>query len=89
MKRVSLTEVAKKTIEDRREAFIHGDTAKPLKSNRGIEVKRDATKKASCYIPVDLWLKYKAYELDQVRKGKPVSLNGLINELLSDKLKNY
>jgi hypothetical protein len=88
MKRASLSEVAKKSLDEKKEAFIHGN-AKPLKSNRGIEVKGDATKKASCYIPVTLWLKYKTYELDQIRQGKPVSLNGLINELLTDKLKNY
>lgn len=89
MKRASLTEVAKKSLEEKKEAFIHGETAKPLKSNRGIEVKGDTPKKASCYLPVELWLKYKAYELDQARQGKSVSLNGLINELLANKLKNY
>ena len=93
MKRVSLTEASKRSLEERKEEFIHGkDTAKSLKRYRGIEVKRDTikeTKKASCYIPLDLWLKYKTYELNQVKQGKSVSLNGLIIDLLQDKLKNY
>jgi hypothetical protein len=89
MKRASLTDVANKSMAEKKEAFIHGDTSKPLKGNRGIAVKGDTVKKASCYIPITLWLQYKTFELEQVRKGHPVSLNGLINELLADKLKNY
>jgi hypothetical protein len=39
-------------------------------------------KKASLYIPMSLWLKYKAYEYNQLLIGKPTNFNNLINELL-------
>jgi hypothetical protein len=92
MKRVSLTEASKKSLEERKEEFIHGkDTSKPLIKAKPLKPNYtdQEIKKASCYIPLDLWLKYKAYELSQVQQRKSVSLNGLINDLLQEKLKNY
>ena len=46
-------------------------------------------KKTSCAIPGALWVKYKTYELEQVKQGNHVSLNGLIVALLIEKLKTY
>lgn len=43
-------------------------------------------KKASAYIPYDLWVAYKEYELEQAKKGIKTTLNGLICELLMDRL---
>ena len=88
MKKASLSDKAK---------FVYGDTAKPLKPNRGLdekpnrglEVQAKEIKKASCYLPVDLWLKYKAFELDQAKEGNSISLNSLIVKLLTERLKNY
>jgi len=77
MKRKSLKEAADQ------DTFVHG---KPLNLSRGIEVN---IKKTSCYLPVDLWLKYKAYELDQAKAGESVSLNRLMIELLTEKLRKY
>jgi len=46
-------------------------------------------KKTSCAIPGALWIKYKTYELEQVKQGNHVSLNGLIVALLNEKLQTY
>ena len=43
----------------------------------------------TCYLPPALWVKYKAWELDQVKEGKSVIFNKLIISLLEDKLKHY
>lgn len=101
-KKTSLKDVTRKNLEAK-EAFIHDD--KPLKEDKGLEVKtkkartvkknipspdeRIAVKKASCYIPVSLWIKFKTYELEMVKQGKSVNLNRLLVDLLEKKLKDY
>jgi hypothetical protein len=89
MKRVSLKDVAGKGLVDKEKFIYNQNEGKPLKGHNGIGVKRDDVKKASTYIPMDLWIKYKTYELDQVKQGKSVSLNGLLVDLLNEKLKDY
>lgn len=96
--RVTMKEAYDKSMEAK-ERFVYGreETPKPSKSdsrievkpNRGTEVKGQEVKKASCYLPLGLWVKYKAYELDQARQGKSSSLNGLIVELLNKRLEKY
>ena len=96
-KGASLKEVADRKLEEKERFIYQGETSKPSKSdsrigvkpNRGTEVKGQEVKKASCYLPLDLWVKYKAYELDQARQGKSASLNGLIVELLNKRLEKY
>ena len=96
-KGASRKEVADRKLEEKERFIYQGETPKPSKSdsrigvkpNRGTEVKGQEVKKASCYLPLDLWVKYKAYELDQARQGKSASLNGLIVELLNKRLEKY
>jgi hypothetical protein len=89
MKRASLKEVAEKGLADK-EQFIFTQGNTPLNNYRGIEGdSATEVKKSSCYIPVSLWLKYKTYELDQAKKGKSVSFNGLVVDSLTERLKNY
>ena len=101
MKRVSLKEVANKGLANK-EKFIYDQDKDsiPVKRHNDIDVKTYrgrpekgdtviGLKKTSCSIPSSLWVKYKTYELEQVKQGNHVSLNGLIVALLIEKLKTY
>jgi len=82
-KKPSLTDTAKHTAVDK-ESFIYG--GKPLKSDSGKEVKDKAVKKASVYIPIPLYIRYKDYELAKLKKGESTSLNGLLIRLLEQEV---
>jgi len=83
IKKPSLTDTAKHKAVDK-ESFIYG--GKPLKSHNGEEVKDRTVKKASVYIPMPLYIRYKAYELEKLKEGESVSLNGLLMRLLEQEL---
>lgn len=91
MKRVSLKDTAKQKIVDK-DSFIYGgkpspqDSGKAVKRDSGLAVDQKGIKKVSCYIPKDLWIKYKTFELDQIKQGKSVSLNRLLIDLLAKHL---
>lgn len=82
-KRPSLTDTAKHQAVDK-ESFIYG--GRPLKSDSGKEVKDKTVKKASVYIPIPLYIRYKDYELAMLKEGESVSLNGLLLRLLEQEL---
>ncbi|MEI7995708.1 MAG: hypothetical protein WCH01_12485, partial [Methylococcaceae bacterium] len=97
MKRVSLEEVSKKGLADKEKFIYDQDKDIPVKRHNDIDVKTYrgrpekgdtviGLKKTSCSIPSSLWVKYKTYELEQVKQGNHVSLNGLIVALLIEKL---
>ncbi len=43
-------------------------------------------KKSSLYVPYDLWVKYKEYELMRLKKGSPTNFNNHLLELLFKQL---
>jgi hypothetical protein len=91
MKKPSLKAVIQKDMADKESFIFNHDTNIPLKRYNGKTVKQDTgdTKKMTCYIPPDLWIKYKSWELDQIKQGKTVIFNKLVLSLLEDKLKDY
>jgi hypothetical protein len=78
-KKPSLADTAKHKAVDK-ESFIYN--GKPPNSDSGKEVKDKTVKKASVYIPVPLYIRFKAYELEKLKEGESVSLNGLLMRLL-------
>jgi len=93
MKKPSLKTAIEKDLSEKENFIFNQDTNKPLKRYNGKMVKQDTAKggikKMTCYLPPALWVKYKAWELDQVKEGKSVIFNKLIISLLEDKLKHY
>lgn len=83
VKKPSLADTAKHKAVDK-ESFIYG--GKPLNSDSGKEVKDKAVKKASVYVPIPLYIRFKAYELAKIKEGRSVSLNGLLMRLLEQEL---
>lgn len=45
-------------------------------------------KKASVYLPYDLWIQYKEYEYQQFLQGSPTNLNNFLINLVFNKLNN-
>ena len=84
VKKPSLADTAKHKAVDK-ESFIYGG-GKPLNSDSGKEVKDKAVKKASVYVPIPLYIRFKAYELAKLKEGESVSLNGLLMRLLEQEL---
>lgn len=85
VKKPSLADTAKHKAVDK-ESFIYGGSGKPLNSDSGKEVKDKAVKKASVYVPIPLYIRFKAYELEKLKEGESVSLNGLLMRLLEQEL---
>ena len=93
MKKPSLKTAIEKDLSEKENFIFNQDTNKPLKRYNGKTVKQDTAKwdikKMTCYLPLALWVKYKAWELDQAKEGKPAIFNKLIISLLEDKLNHY
>ena len=90
MKKPSLKETTVRQLRDK-EKFVHTKDGNktPKGMPRGSRNEGMASfsneiniKKTSSYLPWNLWVKYKTYELSQVKHGKRTSLNGLVVELL-------
>lgn len=63
-------------------AKVEGLEGAKVKRVEGGKAKSNDFKKVSLYMPTDLWLKYKAHELQELQKGNTVTINGLTLELL-------
>jgi hypothetical protein len=91
-KKVSIKDSAKQTLVDK-ERFVQN--LKPLTdddfkaSKQNTRVKAKGTHNASVYIPLDVWVKFKTFELEQSKRGINVSFNKVVIELLQKEFKNY
>jgi hypothetical protein len=85
-KKPSLMSSAKQQLADK-ESFIYN--SKGMKGERceGGNAKSDDYKKVSLYMPRDLWVDYKEYELAEAKKGNDVSINGLAIEFFNKLLR--
>ena len=82
MKKPSLMDSARKPLVDK-ESFIYNSKGTKVKRIEGGKAKSDEFKKVSIYMPVELWRKYKHYELEQMDQGKDVTINGLTIEFFN------
>ena len=92
MRKASLKEAS---LADKERFVYGGDKAtgqadKDTKLQDDIKTDKQELKKTACYLPLDLWVKYKKYEIAKVLQGeKRISFNGLVVKLLTEELKDY
>ncbi len=85
-KKPSLMDSAKQQLADK-ESFIYQSKGQKVKRIEGGKAKSDEFKKVSLYMPRDLWVSYKEYELAQAKKGNDVTINGLAIEFFEKLLR--
>ncbi len=82
----SLMDSAKQQLADK-ESFIYNSKGKKVERCEGGKAKSDAFKKVSLYMPRELWVDYKEYELAEAKKGNDVTINGLAIEFFNKLLR--